>query len=157
MQVQKTIPGRRQIWPFGSRLGLSEISYWQACHRISFKTISRIFFRFRPQCSPQCLVVQVPKTIRSVEKHGRRRPSLIFLITASPQKLRITYVKNSFEFFTEVNDSHVFVTSVKHSHEFFTGVTNTFEFLTLVTVSFDFHIRTNLSHVLRICSYLSHM
>ena len=26
MQVQNKIPVRRQIWPFGSRLGLSEIS-----------------------------------------------------------------------------------------------------------------------------------
>ena len=33
---------RRQIWPFGSRLGLSEISYWQTCYRISFKTAGRI-------------------------------------------------------------------------------------------------------------------
>ena len=92
-------------------------------------------------------MVQLQKKIRSVEKHGRRRPSLIFLVIASPQKLRITDVKNSCESFTEVKDLHVFVTSVKNSHEFFTGVTNTFEIFTLVTDSFDFHIRTNLSHV----------
>ena len=30
--------------------------------------------------SPQCLLVQVPKTFRSVDKPGRRRPSLIFLV-----------------------------------------------------------------------------
>ena len=43
MQVQKKIPVRRQIWPFGSRLGFSEISHWQACYRISSKTTGRIF------------------------------------------------------------------------------------------------------------------
>ena len=73
------------------------------------------------------------KEFRSVDKHGRRRPSLIFLVIASPQKLldgfitrhtwwtyhtscvRITDVKNSSESFTEVKDSHVFVKSVKNS------------------------------------------
>ena len=35
---------RRQIWPFGSRLGLSEFSYWQACYRISSKTLVGFFF-----------------------------------------------------------------------------------------------------------------
>ena len=45
VQVQKKkIPVRRQIWPFGSRLGLSEISHWQACYRISSKTTGRICF-----------------------------------------------------------------------------------------------------------------
>ena len=45
VQEQKNIPVRRQIWPFGSRLGLSEISHWQACYRISSKTTGRIFFK----------------------------------------------------------------------------------------------------------------
>ena len=36
-------PVCRQIWPFGSQLGLSEISHWQSCYRISSKTIGRIF------------------------------------------------------------------------------------------------------------------
>ena len=36
------------------------------------------FIRSRSECSPRCLVVQVQKKIRSVEKHGHRRPSLIF-------------------------------------------------------------------------------
>ena len=44
VQVQKKISVRRQMWPFGSRLGLSEISHWQACYRISSKTTGRIFF-----------------------------------------------------------------------------------------------------------------
>ena len=81
VQVQK-IPVRRQIWPFGSRLGLSEISHWQACYRISSKITGQICFRSWSECSPQCLAVQVPK------QHGRRQPSLSFLVIASPQKLR---------------------------------------------------------------------
>ena len=87
VQVQKRILVRRQIWSFGSRLGLSGFSHWQACYRISSKTTGRMFFKSWSECSPQCLVVQVPKKIRSVEKHGRRQPSLIFLVIASPQKL----------------------------------------------------------------------
>ena len=34
---------RRQMWPFGSRLGLNEITHWQTCYRISSKTTGRIF------------------------------------------------------------------------------------------------------------------
>ena len=41
---KKKNPIRRQIWPFGSRLGLSEISHGQAFYRISSKTTGRIFF-----------------------------------------------------------------------------------------------------------------
>ena len=43
VQVQKQIPVRRQIWSFGSRLGLNEISHWQACYHISSKTTGRMF------------------------------------------------------------------------------------------------------------------
>ena len=39
------------------------------------------------ECSSQCLVVQVQKEFRSVDKHGRRRPSLICLVIASFQEL----------------------------------------------------------------------
>ena len=39
---KKKNPVRRQLWPYGSRLGLNEISHWQAWYRISSKTTGRI-------------------------------------------------------------------------------------------------------------------
>ena len=81
-------PVRRQICPFGSRLRLSEISHCQACYRISSKTTGGILFlQFGQNVPLNVLLYKYQKQIRSVEKHGRRRPSLIFLVIASPQKL----------------------------------------------------------------------
>ena len=71
------------------------------------------FSEFLVRMFPSMSSCASTKKIRSVEKHGCRRPSLIFLVIASPQKLRIIDVKNSCESFTELKDSHVFVTSVK--------------------------------------------
>ena len=77
---KKTIPVHRHIWPFGSRLGLSEISHWQACYRISSKTAGRIIFRSWSKCSPQCLVVQVPKQKSDLSKNMADVGHLWFLL-----------------------------------------------------------------------------
>ena len=75
VQVLKRIPVRRQTWPPSAMFYFScycislettwrirmELAYWQAGYRISSTTTGRIFFRYGPECSPQCLVVQEPK------------------------------------------------------------------------------------------------
>ena len=52
VQVQTKILVLRQIWPFGSRFGLSEISHWQSFYRISSKTTGRIFFEILVRMFP---------------------------------------------------------------------------------------------------------
>ena len=76
------IPVRRQIWPSGSRLGLSEISHWQACY----------LGQNVPLNAQLCIKKKKKKKKKSdksdlSKKRGRRRSSLIFLVFAS-QKLR---------------------------------------------------------------------
>ena len=51
------------------------------------KTTGRIFKTWS-ECFPQCLVVRVLKRIPVRRQTWCRRPSLIFLVIASPQKLQ---------------------------------------------------------------------
>ena len=76
-------PVRRQIWLFDSRFGLNKISYWLACYRMSSKSTSRICFRSWSECSPQCLIVQVPKKKKKKNLICRKTcpPSAIFDIS----------------------------------------------------------------------------
>ena len=141
VHVQKTIPVRRQIWPFGSRLGLSEISHWQACHRISSKTTCRIFFRFWSQCFRQCLVVKYQKQSDLLKNmvavghvwffllsHLLRNYGLqVWKIRASPsQKWRIrTYLTHLWKIRT--NSSQVWQIRSNFSHLWQIRLTYTFE------------------------------
>lgn len=45
VQAHKKLPVRRQIWPFGYKLGLNEASPWPPCYRISSETTERILLK----------------------------------------------------------------------------------------------------------------
>ena len=57
-------------------------------YRISFETTGQIFFDTCLRCSPTSLVMSARKWFQSVDKCGRRQPSLIFtFIVSSPKPL----------------------------------------------------------------------
>ena len=57
------------------------------------------FFETCPNCSPSGLVVSARIWFRSVDKYGRRRPSLIFTVIASPPKPQEEFCRNlAYEF-----------------------------------------------------------
>ena len=93
VQVQKTNSVRRQIWPFGSRPGLSEISHWKASYRISSKTTGRIFLGHGLNVPPQCLVVQLIKKSEVSKNMAAVSHLWFFLLSHLLRNLCITDVK----------------------------------------------------------------
>ena len=130
-----------------------------------------------------CSCARTKTKIRSVEKHCRHRPSLIFFfffchrissetnetcLLGSPQCLVEFWSKDEFDIsvpgFSVCNHwspccrRRGGYAPFEPSNLYFGGSrVKEMAFFTLVTDSFDFHFRTNLSHVWRIRTYLSHI